>query len=210
MLSLDDELLLGLGTLRACYLYPGHPELVIKISLQGKEAGHRANFNEFKSYKQMVAKGRDLSRVSHCHGLVETNLGQGLVCDCIRNEDGRIAPTLWEMVIYDDGLDLPLIKEYVADFCEYLVGEDLFLFDLNLKNIVMQKGAQSQLNVLAIDLKGPYDNREFLKISTYIKPLGRRKLRRRTRQLLSRITEYRNRRQSLRLLDQVIPAKAVL
>ena len=61
----------------------------------------------------------------------------------------------------------------------------------------MQSRADATLQAWAIDLKGPYDNKEFLQLSSRIPFLGRRKLRRRTRQLLERIVLFREQRASL-------------
>jgi hypothetical protein len=209
-LHLPDNLLLGQGTVRSCYLHPDDPMRVVKTALGGDHAGEKANRNELKSYAMMLAAGGDLSRLSACHGLVATSRGMGLVCDCIRNADGSIAKTLWDLVVHEDDADIAGLQLIILDFCDYLIGNDLFLFDLNLKNIVVQIEGDGSPSPWAIDLKGPYDNKEFLKISTFVKYLGRRKMKRRKRQVVQRIAEYHERRESLRLLDMVIPARAIL
>jgi hypothetical protein len=51
-------------------------------------------------------------------------------------------------------------------------------------------------------LKGPYDNKEFLQLSSHITFLGRRKLKRRAAQLLDRIVQFREQREQLKKLGR--------
>ena len=90
------------------------------------------------------------------------------------------------------------LLETVERFCAYLIEHDIFLFDINLKNIAVQRRQDLSWLAWAIDLKGPYDNKEFLQLSSRITFLGRRKLKRRKEELLERIVIFREQRQSLK------------
>ena len=201
MIQLKDNLRIGSGTLRACYLHPGNAELIIKTPLDGLEKGAEANRNELTSYRKLIENHPDLLHISHCYEIIDTNRGEGLVCDCIRDENGRVAQTIWDIVIFQETCDLRHIIDVARSFCDYLIANDIFLFDINLKNIVLQLHSDGSYKPYAIDLKGPYDNHEFLQLSSRIKYLGRKKLRRRTEQLLERIRQFREQRASLRLRE---------
>lgn len=200
MITLDDTLLIGRGTLRACYLHPQDETLIVKVAIPGRRGGEEANRKEFLSYKKISQRHEDLEHISHCHGIVATSMGDGLVCDRIRDNSGETARTIWDMVVYDDDCDVENILEVARTLCDYLIAHDLFLFDINLKNIVMKKDRDDSYRAYAIDLKGPYDNKEFLQLSSRISFLGRKKLKRRTKQLLDRIVQFREQREMLKRL----------
>jgi hypothetical protein len=90
------------------------------------------------------------------------------------------------------------IQEAALALCSYLIANDLFLFDINLKNIVLRRMPDNSCRAYAIDLKGPYDNKEFLQLSSRIKFFGRKKLKRRSQQLLERIVQFREQRELLK------------
>ncbi len=200
MITLDDTLLVGRGTLRACYLHPQDKTLIIKVGLPDRAGGDDANRKEFLSYQKLRQRHENLDYISHCHGFVETNKGTGLVCDCIRDSSGEIAKTIWDIVVYEEVCDIENILEVARTLCDYLIANDLFLFDINLKNIVLRKSRDNDYRAYAVDLKGPYDNKEFLQLSSRITLLGRRKLKRRTKQLLERIVQFREQREQLKKL----------
>ena len=202
MVTLDDNSLIGRGTLRACYLHPHNDELIIKVALPDREGGNDANHKEFKSYQKIRQRHQELHHLSHCHGFVETDRGDGLMCDCIRDYNGDIAKTIWDIVVYQESCDVDYLVEVARTMCNYLMANDLFLFDINLKNVVLKKREDQSYRAYAIDLKGPYDNKEFLKLSSRITFLGRNKLRRRSKQLLERIVEFREMREELKKLER--------
>ncbi|MGI9538187.1 MAG: YrbL family protein [Desulfocapsaceae bacterium] len=202
MIVLDDSSLIGSGTLRACYLHPQNEKLIIKVGLPDRVGGEEANRKELLSYQKIRQSHAELDHISHCHGLAETNRGAGLVCDCIRDGNGDIAKTIWDVVVYQETCDIDELLEVAATLCDYLIANDLFLFDINLKNIVLKRMENNTYRAYAIDLKGPYDNKEFLQLSSRIKFLARKKLKRRSKQLLERIVQFREQRNQLKELDK--------
>lgn len=198
MIVLNEKNLIGRGTLRACYCHPDHEDLVIKVPLPGSAGGDEANRKELKSFRRLERTHRELRHISRCRDLVETTAGLGLVCECIRDSDGAVSKTIWDIVVRRDHCDLDAVLETVGTLCDYLIENDIFLFDINLKNIVLQVQEDASWKAWAIDLKGPYDNKEFLQLSSRITWLGRRKLKRRTRELRDRIVLFREQRESLK------------
>lgn len=202
MLVIDEHLFVGRGTLRACYLHPEREDLIIKVPLQHSSGGEVANRLEMKSYLQLRRIHGQLDHISHCHGFIETDRGAGLTCDCIRDHDQSISKTIWDIVVYQEACDIDYLLEVAADFCNYLIAGDIFLFDINLKNVVLQRMEDDSYRAFAVDLKGPLDNKEFLQLSSRIRFLGRKKLKRRTNQLLERIVQFREQRESLKAKDR--------
>ncbi len=201
MIYLNNSLLIGRGTLRACYLHPENSALIIKVPAGDLDKGGQANHKELKGYRRLIREHGQLDCISHCHGTVDTSLGPGLICDCIRDEDGDVSKTIWDLVIYQDTCDIDYLQQVTGKFCDKLIEHDIFLFDINLKNIAMKRLNDGSYQPYAIDVKGPYDNPEFLGLSSHIRFLGRKKLKRRAAQLLARIAEFRQRREELRGIE---------
>ena len=66
----------------------------------------------------------------------------------------------------------------------------LALFDLNLKNIALSRQSDNTYRPIILDLKGRYDNKEFIPLSSYIGFLARKKRARRVQQLIERISRF--------------------
>lgn len=201
VLHLSTELVINKGRERICYLHPEDSTLVIKIPVTtpGRKAG--ANYNEMMGYRLLQKEGVDLSFISHCHGFVATDQGRGLVCDCIRDEDGAISKTIWDAVVFGEDCDIDYVAEVARKLCDHLISNRIWLFDLNLKNIVLQERADGTCKPYIIDLKGRYVSYELVPFSKYIPYFSLKKLERRSEQLLQRIGEYHRRRNELRMVD---------
>lgn len=190
MIMLDDTLLIGRGRLRSCYHHPEDQRLVIKVPSGPEKAQVQANHKEMKGYRFLLQRHGRLDCISHCHGFVETSHGQGLVADCIRDSDGTISPTIWDALHSPDRCDLNEILAVTGQLCAGLAEKDIWLFDLNLKNIALSRQPDNTLRPIILDLKGRYDNNELIPVSSYIGFLARKKRNRRVRQLLERISSF--------------------
>jgi hypothetical protein len=190
MLILNDHLVINFGKTRVCYEHPSDPNLVVKTALKGDNDGELSNEKEMKAYKSLMISHIDLSCISHCYDFASTNRGKGLLCQCIRDDDGSISKSLWDIILYQDDCKLDYIQEVTSRFCDHLIEKNVFLFDLNLKNIVLQLQHDGTYKPYAIDLKSRFDTKEFIPFSKYSKYFARKKLIRRTKQLVDRIRQY--------------------
>ena len=190
MILLTDKKYINHGTLRACYQHPENPNLIIKVPVGEKKEKDQANLKELKGYHALMREHIDLFCISHCYGFVTTNLGVGLVCDCIRDYNGAISKTIWDVIGSGEEYDAHYILDIANNFCNMLISKRIYIFDLNVKNIALQLRNDGTYLPFAIDLKGRYDNNEFLPFSTYIKYFSQKKLERRSRQLIERISLY--------------------
>ena len=202
MIELDTSLIVGYGTKRVCFQHPEESDLAVKIPIGGKKEGHLSNLKELKGYCYLIQNHHDLLFISHCYGIVSTNLGKGLLTDSIKDGNGNHSQSIWDIIVYQDNCDISLIKNIVSELCEQLIAHDIFLFDLNLKNILLKQQPDGNWIPVIIDLKGRYDNNEFIPLSSYIKFLARIKLKRRCSQLVSRISEFRQMRTELQTIDE--------
>ena len=194
MLVLDDSLLINQGRTRSCYQHPADKSLVVKVPVGNKKTDCGSNMTELRGYQALMREQVDLFCISHCYGFVTTSSGKGLVCDCIRDDDGAVSRTIWDIVIFQDDCDVDYVKKVADDFCGYLLEKDTRLFDLNLKNIVLKLQSDGFYAPFAVDLKGRFDNKETIPVSSYSRYFARRKMDRRRRQLMERISFFRERR----------------
>lgn len=198
MLIIDDSLLINQGTVRSSYHHPDNHRLLIKIPVEEKKKKNFANKTELRGYHSLLMEQVNLDYISHCYGFVHTNLGDGLVCDCILDADGAVSQTIWDRIIYDTEVDIDYIIEIAKEFCNFLMANNVFVFDLNLKNIALSKQKDGKYKPFIIDLKGRHDTKELIPVARYIPFLQRRKLERRCKQLLERIPDFYSRRSELR------------
>lgn len=197
-IELHDDLLINRGQLRHCYRHPTDPDVVVKVPGGIRKDQLEANLKEYRGCQDLIRQHGQLSCISHCLGFSDTNRGQGLLCECVRNEDGTIAQTVWDVVVHQDDCDLDSILSVTGEFCSYLIERDIRLFDLNPKNIALSRQNNGAFRPVALDLKGRFDNNEFIPLSSYIGFLARIKMVRRSRQLIERIRYFHAHRQSLR------------
>jgi hypothetical protein len=197
MLILDDSLKINHGKTRDCFAHPTDDSLVVKTAFPGDDEGFISNANELLAYNNLMELHPGLSCVTRCVGYTATNRGEGLLCQSIRDDDGSISKSIWNLIVYQDDCDVPYIRQIITDFCHHLRDNDIFIFDLNLKNIVLQLGNTGVYTPFIIDLKSQIEIKEFIPLSTHIKYFSRKKLHRRTNQLIARIGEFRQRRAEL-------------
>lgn len=195
---LSDKNPLSQGMERECYIHPADPGFVVKLPLRSKGDKCQANEDELRGYQLLKNDKVSLDFISHCHGYIATDIGKGLLCDCIRDDDGEVSKTLWDIVIYQDDCDIEYITEIIKKFSTFLNDHHVWIFDLNLKNIALKKYANGTYKPHIIDLKGRAASTEFIPVSRFIPYFSKTKLSRRSRQLLQRITDYHQRRDELR------------
>jgi hypothetical protein len=197
-LVLSDELLINRGRGRLCFRHPADRSLVIKVPAGTGNADQSANRKEWQGYRDLIRRHGRLSCISHCHGFVATDRGTGLVCDCIRDAHGAIARSIYDIIVFDDACDIARVLAVAETFGRYLLEQDIRLFDLNPKNIALVVEQDGDYRAVALDLKSRFDNNEFIPLSSYVGFFARRKMRRRTRQLLERIRFFHEHRDRYR------------
>lgn len=126
------------GKERSCFLHPQDPAKIVKISTGGEDTQSR---REIVFYRELMQRREfDYSHLPRFYGVVETNLGPGLVLDLICDADGRISRSLqWYL---ENGLDLAEAESLLRDLKKYLL-DNLVIFnhDLFSGNLLLQKSA---------------------------------------------------------------------
>jgi hypothetical protein len=173
------------GKQRACYVHPDDPRKAIKISSGDINTQSR---REIKFYRKLQKRGGvDEKHIPKFYGLCETNLGQGIVVDLIRNYDGEVSrPLNWYLA---QGCLIeefePYLDELIHSFLHNLI---IFNHDLTIGNLLVQKFSTRKTRLVAIDGLGDVTPLGWL---DFFPLLARRKIRRRWARFMARV--YRTR-----------------
>jgi hypothetical protein len=104
---------IGRGSHRVCYPHPDHPDRCVKVLIANVpaaeaesqsivarppsfSAAESENTLELETYHELESAGNPTvwNHVPRCHGMVETDLGPGLVTDYVTGADGTAAESL--------------------------------------------------------------------------------------------------------------------
>lgn len=193
------------GGNRACYVDPREASRCIKVALPGRTAAEKRqrapwlkrlrplgyyddNLRELATYKRLEATGRPSvwTHLPACHGLVETDLGPGIVTDLVRNFDGSLSLDL-KAKLRDTGRDANFSRA-VDDFAAYLRQTRLPTRDLLLHNLVARNmDAGGTFVIYVIDGFGSAD---MLPLAYWSKRLASAKVERKIVKFHAKIDEF--------------------
>jgi len=180
MLQINSEPI-GRGKERACYVHPEDPRKAIKISTGKISTQSR---REIKFYRGLEKRGGVTDKhIPNFYGLCDTNLGQGIVVDLIRNYDGEISrPLNWYLAQgFPIGEFEPYLDELKQSFLQNLI---IFNHDLTIGNLLVQKSSAIMVRLVAIDGLGDVIALDWLNSFPF---LVRRKIRRRWARFIARL-----------------------
>lgn len=176
---------IGMGKERMCFVHPEDPRLAIKIA-RGKV--REQSKREIKFYRKLQNRSDvEDKHIPRFHGLCETNRGQGIVVDLVRDYDGEIArPLNWYLA---QGFPIeefePYLEELKQSFLKNLI---IFNHDLTIGNLLVQRTSTSKIRIVAIDGLGDVVTLDWLDVFPF---LVRRKINRRWQRFITRL--YRSR-----------------
>ncbi len=169
-IRLSDKQPIKMGHKRAVYQHPLDPRLLIKIirpDMFEKRWGDGAPWYKFKrrsgryinfrrevgEYICLRAQDRDPSpSIQKISGLVETDLGLGLVVEKLVDERGNLAPTL-KTVLMQSGLTSDLKVEIQRLIAE-LLRTGVILSKLNIRNVLLAYDMEHGRRLVIIDGMG--------------------------------------------------------
>lgn len=152
IIHLKDTQPIAQGRMRLVYDYPGDPDLLIKVirpdaidSRWGegqpwyktkRRHGHYISYlREIDEYIALYSsEGCRSSFTQKVHGLVETDLGLGLVIYAVRDRQGNLAPTLTTLV--RSGTFDAKASTALEEFFDLLIASDVIIADLHGGNLV--------------------------------------------------------------------------
>ena len=172
MIELDPSHLFGKGTHRECYIHPDDERLCIKVSLKG---GERETQREVGYCRHLKRRNISWDLLPMFHGCVETNLGEGVVFELIRDYDGGISETL------ENYLESPTLTEsnlvslarLLRSLKDYMMAQGIITRRLKAKNILYHRTDTENARLVLIDNTG---NTDFIPVCSYISYFATRKI----------------------------------
>jgi len=191
---------IGRGKERACYVHPDDPRKAIKISAGAISTQSK---REIKFYRALQKRGNvDEKHIPKFYGLCETNHGQGIVVDLIRNYDGEVSRPLNWYLAHGCLIEEfePYLDELKHSFLQNLI---IFNHDMTIGNLLVQKVSTRKTRLVAIDGLGDVTALNWL---DFFPLLVRRKIRRRWARFIARVYRAREVRQQREPMDAESPS----
>ncbi len=175
MLILNE--IIGSGYTRNCYKHPYDKNLCVKIEL-------KPDANSYELHVYDLVKSLIPGQIAKIYStVIETDKGPGITSQLIRNEtDENISPNFHE---YKLSGDFKQIEASLNRIIKRVIARDIFFFDFNLGNFVVQTLSNGSKKVWLIDVKSlnrtGYEG--FLHLERIFAPLARIIMFRRIRRL---------------------------
>lgn len=184
---------LARGSFRGCYLHPHEPGLCIKVMLENGDKHRRGivdrllgmrdrhpNWREWDQYRHLLARGIPLGRYfPTIHGIVDTDLGPGLVVDLVRGTDGGLPVSVLDYMNGNrpDWLAAEAVLTELTVFAGFCIQHGIFASCDEPGNVGFVRDGDG-FRFVSYDLK-LRRNKEFVPVSTLIPAVRRRKVARR-------------------------------
>ena len=140
------------GKRRHCYVHPDDPDLCVKVVANAEdERALREQRRDLDGYRRLRARAADsvFDRIPAIEGVVDTDLGKGIVMRLCRDHDRRISRNLAQ-VILEHGLTPSLIRAIEA-LKRWLREERLLTRDTAPYNVVAVRSGEGDWQLMIIE-----------------------------------------------------------
>ncbi len=182
------EHFLGMGATRLCFYHPENADKCVKVAMR---------------FKNRPALQRELEAVKLCipyigsylpeyqPELVSTNLGPGLVCEIIRDENGAPSLPLTHYVA-TDSLHKDALTQ-LDEFSRILTSNHIPLYDFNPNNFLIQiKDGKQRLRFTDLKTYNRFKPYTYMRLERVIPAISRSIVKRRLNKLFSFIRRHSN------------------
>lgn len=189
VVDLGAATLIGHGWKRDCYIHPGWRDRLTTLRFD-RRAGTEFNRREWKAYGLV---GTVLGPfVPRYHGPIQTSHGEGLEVDLIRDAQGMPSQQLRAWIHRSPPEEgEKLLTQFHALF-DLIASRNVWLFDLNMSNYVVQDTEDGTARIWLIDLKRVADPKEIFQVTAWTQGQKRRKLARRIARFHAKFEADRN------------------
>lgn len=163
----DAENAFTRGGNRLCFAHPNDPNICVKVArpdrtprMRRQQKGFPKSLKPLASFDENAIEQTVIKKILHTigdaafavmphyHGIITTNLGPGLCCEMIRDDNGKISVTL-KQYLWQYGITESLARA-LKQFSEHWSTLGMPSKDLLLHNIVVQQ-KPSNLRLVVID-----------------------------------------------------------
>lgn len=183
LVNIEDCEIIGEGTRRICYAYPGDPSRCIKIPKAGAN-GNKQQLREVRFYEYLARRKVPTDCIPAYLGTIETDQGPGYVYEAIRDADGSISSLYVEVIKQLAQQSPDTLRDILAQLEQYFFDNLIVFYDVNPYNIVCRRDSAGVLHPYVIDGLG---DTVAIPVLNYSKKLLRQKIRRRWTRLLNHL-----------------------
>jgi len=188
MIELSDDLIFAEGGRRVCYVHPDDPDKCVKVlSARGNPRTRRKkavwykkmrplscfddNKGELKDFRDFERRGEGVWEFfPRCYGMQETNRGDGIVTDLIRDEGGIISITV-KQYLKAQG-QTPELLTALDRFFDLMMNYRIITRDILHHNLVIQR-RDNGVRIVMID---GFGSSEMIPFSSWIQSVARKKV----------------------------------
>ena len=199
MVTVSKENYISQGLHRKVYFHPEDNDKCIKVLFHPD--GTKEMAREKSYFAHLNRRNISWSHMPRYHGVVETNDGEGLVYDLIRDHTGEVSDTLEHCFedVEKTAKYADVIRAALAELKQYLLQNGVVTMTIKPKNILLQFTSDTQAKLVVVDNVGTSD---FIPICLYLRPLARRKTTRKWQRFIkASISEYPNNPHIARLFE---------
>lgn len=120
-----------------------------------------------REYNHLIKKKKSTAMIARHFSIEMTNMGEGLVCELIRDFNGEISKSLADYLKDDFNEEMASqIRKAYFEFKKYVFGELVLLRDLNASNLLYKRMTSAEGTLIVIDGLG---NNDFIPIANYLR-----------------------------------------
>lgn len=162
-IELNKNDIIASGRERDCYIHPFDDKKIIKVMKDSENISNQNRVDEL--YYKLLAKEKvPFSNIANYYGLVDTNLGKGLVFERVLNYDGTPSKSFRYVMTYKL-ISLEEQTHLICNLKKYLFKNQILFADSSLTNILYKKINENESKLVVIDGLGA--KRMGLKFSLY-------------------------------------------
>lgn len=154
MIAINEDLLIGAGSERKCYLHPHEPNKCLKVPFKKKDAKTCPQCRvDLYCATRLITRGVPMHHAAHCYGWVSTNLGPALLVEKIVDPDGKISLTL-EQSLESRYLNWEVVEKMLESLRAWAMQYAVVISELNVRNLMVRKSASGDHLVVIDGLGG--------------------------------------------------------
>jgi len=215
MISLHLRKPFAKGGNRLCFVHPDNRGMCIKVARPGFSPAEKRSRKGFPKNLKPLNRFDDsqiehevlstihaelgdevLDLIPRSYGMVETDMGPGIVTNLVTDEDHQISITLLQY-LWENGLDAPIQKSldqfYPAWQSLAVPSRDLLLHNIVVQQTSLEAGDEKQCRLIVIDGLGWSD---MIPLARFFKGLAHVKAGRKIKNMKGRVTSLLEAKQS--------------
>ncbi len=149
MIELNKSLYIAKGAERECYIHPDDTSKLLKVEYNNS-IDRNQNKLDIYYYTYLKKQNVSFSHIPKYYGTIETNKGDAVIYDSIKNYDNSVSKS-FEEIIGEKKLSTLEEKQLLEELQTYLLTNLIVFGDVVLSNILCQEVSPNHYKLIIID-----------------------------------------------------------